>query len=64
MTIFLPLLELCKSLGATYMEDMSVGRNAKYTSERFMQENSSTRRGNIKRYRQIIASFPILFSLY
>ena len=38
-TNFLPLLELCKSLGATYLEDMSIGRNAKYTSERFMQES-------------------------
>ena len=38
-TNFLPLIELCKSLGATYLEDMNIGGNAKYTSERFMQES-------------------------
>ncbi len=38
-TNFLPLVELCKSLGATYLEAMNIGRNAKYTSERFMQES-------------------------
>ena len=37
-TNFSPLLELCKSLGVTYLEDMTRGLNAKYTSERFMQE--------------------------
>ena len=37
-TKFLPLVELGKSLGATYLGDVNVGRNAKYTSERFMQE--------------------------
>ena len=38
-TNFSPLLSLCKSLGATYLEDITVGGNAKYTSERFMQES-------------------------
>ena len=40
-TNFLPLIELCKSLGATYMylEDMNIVGNAKYISERFMQES-------------------------
>lgn len=38
-TNFLPLIELSKSLGATYLEDMNIGGNAKYTSERFMQES-------------------------
>ena len=37
-TNFLPLVELCKSLGATYLADIVVGGNAKYSSERFMQE--------------------------
>ena len=37
-TKFSPLLELAKSLGATYLQDMTVGQNAKYSSERFMQE--------------------------
>ena len=39
MTNFLPLVELCKSLGAAYLEDMNIGRNAKYTLEHFMQES-------------------------
>ena len=38
-THFLPLVELSKSLRATYLEDMNIGQNAKYTSERFMQES-------------------------
>ena len=38
-TNILPLIELCKSLGATYLEDMNIGGNAKYTSERFMQDS-------------------------
>ena len=37
-TNFLPLLELAKSLGASYLSDIQVGGNATYTSERFMQE--------------------------
>ena len=37
-TNFSPLLELCKSLGVSYLEDMTCGQNAKYTSECFMQE--------------------------
>ena len=35
-TNFLPLLELAKSLGASYLSDIQVGGNATYTSERFM----------------------------
>ena len=37
-TIFVPLLELGKSLGASYLADIQVGGNAHYSSERFMQE--------------------------
>ena len=37
-TNFVGLLELAKSLGATYLNDLNVGGNAHYTSERFMQE--------------------------
>jgi hypothetical protein len=37
-TNFTPLVNLCKSLGATYLGDIATGGNAKYTSERFMQE--------------------------
>ena len=35
-TRFLPLVEIGNSLGATYLGDMNVGQNVKYTSERFM----------------------------
>ena len=37
-TNFIPILELGKSLGATYLKDISVDGNAQYTSERFVQE--------------------------
>ena len=37
-TNFSSLLELAKSLGATYLYDLCLGRNALYISERFMQE--------------------------
>lgn len=37
-TNFLPLINLGKSLGATYLSEIAIGRNAQYTSERFMQE--------------------------
>ena len=37
-TNFVPLLELSKSLGASYLSDLYVGDNAHYTSERCMQE--------------------------
>ena len=37
-TNFVPLLELGKSLGASYLADIQVGGNAHYSSERFMQE--------------------------
>ena len=37
-TNFTPLLELGKSLGATYLQDLHLGGNAQYTSERFVQE--------------------------
>ena len=37
-TNFVPLLELGKSLGASYLSDLHVGGNAHYTSERCMQE--------------------------
>ena len=37
-TNFMPLLDLGKSLGATYLNDMHIGGNASYTSERTMQE--------------------------
>ena len=37
MNNFVPILELGKSLGATYLKDISAG-NAQYTSERFVQE--------------------------
>ena len=38
-TKILPLVEVCKSLGATYLKDTNIGQNAKYTSEHFMQES-------------------------
>ena len=41
-TNFSALLELAKSLGATYLSDFSLGKNAHYTSERFMQEAVSS----------------------
>ena len=37
-TNFRPLVSLGKSLGATYLGNISMGQNMKYTSERFMQE--------------------------
>lgn len=37
-TNFTSLLQLGKNLGATYLNDMCVGGNAQYTSERFVQE--------------------------
>ena len=37
-TSFTPLLELGKSLGATYLQDLHLGGNAQYTLERFVQE--------------------------
>lgn len=61
-TNFVPLVDLCKSLGATYLEDMNIGRNARYTSERYMQESIQT--SSNSRYHQIASRFSILFSLY
>ena len=37
-TNFGPLLELGKSLGASYLSDIQVSGNAHYTSEHIMQE--------------------------
>ena len=37
-TIFAQLLELGKSLGATYLSDLQLGGKAHYRSERCMQE--------------------------
>ena len=37
-TNFGPLLELAKSLGVAYLQDLQLGGNAQYTSERFIQE--------------------------
>ena len=37
-TNFGPLLELAKSLGVPYLQDLQLGGNAQYTSERFIQE--------------------------
>ena len=37
-TNYILLLELAKSLGATYLQDLHLGGNAHYTSERFIQE--------------------------
>ena len=37
-TDFVGLLELAQSLGATYLQDLNLGSNAHYTSERFVQE--------------------------
>ena len=37
-TNYVPLLELVKSIGATYLHDLNLGSNAHYTSERFLQE--------------------------
>ena len=37
-TNFTPLVNLAKSLGATYLGEIALGQNQKYTSERFMQE--------------------------
>ena len=41
-TNFSALLELAKSLSATYLSDLCLGKNAHYTSERFMQEAVSS----------------------
>ena len=41
-TNFSALLELAKSPGATYLSDLCLGKNAHYTSERFMQEAVSS----------------------
>ena len=41
-TNFVSLLELAKSIGATYLCDLNLGGNAHYTSERFMQEAVSS----------------------
>ena len=37
-TKFTPLVNLAKSLGADYLGEISMGKNMKYTSERFIQE--------------------------
>lgn len=37
-TNFVPLLDLAKSLGVEYLNDLYVGENAAYRSERFIQE--------------------------
>lgn len=37
-TNFTSLIALAKSLGATYLNDLCIGKNAQYTSERFIQE--------------------------
>ena len=37
-TNFGPLLELAKSLGVTYLQDLQLGSNAQSTSERLIQE--------------------------
>ena len=37
-TNFVPLLDLAKSLGVQYLNDLYVGENAAYRSERFVQE--------------------------
>ena len=37
-TNFTPLVNLAKSLGPTYLAEITMGKNMKYTSERFMQE--------------------------
>ena len=37
-TDFSSLLELAKKVGATYLNDICLSKNAHYTSERFMQE--------------------------
>ena len=37
-TNFGPLLELAKSLGVAYLQDLQLGGNAQYTSECFIQE--------------------------
>lgn len=37
-TDFTPLVNLAKSLGATYLGEISLGQNMKYTSELFMQD--------------------------
>lgn len=37
-TNFVPLLDLAKSLGVEYLNDLYVGENAAYRSERFVQE--------------------------
>ena len=60
---FLPVVELCKSLGATYLEDMNMGRNAKHTSECFMQESIQA---FVDISQDILKSLqtPILFSLH
>ena len=41
-TNFVPLLDLAKSLGVQYLNDLYVGENAAYRSERFVQEIIST----------------------
>ena len=42
ITNFSALLELAKSLGVMYLSDFCLGKNAHYTSERFMQEAVSS----------------------
>ena len=39
-TKYVPLLELAKSLGSTYLIDLHLGGNAHYTSERFFTSKS------------------------
>jgi len=38
-TNFESLVELCESLGCVYLQNIRKADNAKYTSERFMQED-------------------------
>lgn len=48
-TNFVPLLELAKSIGATYIGSLDLDGNAHYTSERFIQEAVISLGGVIKK---------------
>ena len=64
-TNFLPLRELGKSLGATYLQDLRQGGNAQYTSERFKQELVQVLAETVaKPIQEHIRSSPFFFSMY
>ena len=62
-TKFLPLVKLGKSREATYLGDVNVARNAKYPSERFMQEILLALGETIRQEIMDEAKFSPVFSL-